>query len=100
MTGRRLETIRSTNGRARALRLHLEEEPGEDTVRSEAAVPGVRVDFDAHGRAVALEIDLPAPPAPDRIDRVLEAVGSRTLDRDERSALLAAGSGNRADGEA
>lgn len=91
MTARRIEPVGSRDGEIRALRLHLHEDAGDELFRTEPAGPGLRIDFDVHGRPLALEIEADGPPDPDRIDRVLEALGQPVLDGKERAAVLSDG---------
>lgn len=90
MSPRRTETVQGSGGGVRAIRLHLREDAESETMRSEPAEPGLRVDFDAQGRPLALEIDAGEPIDPGRIDRVLAALGEEGLTEAERAAIAAA----------
>lgn len=69
------------------MRLHLRPEAPSRVARTEPAEPGLRIDFDAHGRALALEIAAGEPVEPARIDRVLAAVGEPPLGPEERASM-------------
>lgn len=79
--------MRGSGGEVRALRLQLAEHESREVARTDPAEPGMRLDFDAHGRPLALEIAADRPVRPDRVDRVLAALGRAPLSEAERDAL-------------
>lgn len=91
MSDRPIRPVRSSDGTVRARRLRLEPHESREIARTDPGEPGTRIHFDDHGRPLALEIAVDPPVPPERIDRVLRALGRPPLSEEEREALEADG---------
>ena len=77
-------------GKAIAAYLYLPRQLGAKSVRTEDAGNGLRVDYDAHGNAMGIEVTAPGQVALDDVNAVLEQLGAAALPDDEWAPLRAA----------
>ena len=89
MKDRYLE-ITFRKGEPLAAYVYLPRAVGVKSVRTEAAAPGLRVDFAESGNPIGLEITAPGKVTIDQINAVLTRLGIAKIDPSELAPLKAA----------
>jgi len=77
-------------GKAVAAYLYLPRSTDAHSVRTEAGGPGLRVDYDATGSPIGVEITSPANVTLEQISTLLQHVGQTPLNAEEWTPLRAA----------
>ena len=77
-------------GKAIAAYLYLPRQLAAKSVRTEDAGSGLRVDYDADGNAMGIEVTAPGQVAIDSVNSVLERLGAAPIRDDEWAPLRAA----------
>ena len=77
-------------GKAIAAYLYLPRQLAAKSVRTEDAGSGLRVDYDADGNAMGIEVTAPGQVAIDSVNSVLERLGATPIRDDEWAPLRAA----------
>jgi uncharacterized protein YuzE len=77
-------------GKPVAAYLYLPRQPAAKSVRTEDAGNGLRVDYDADGKAMGIEVTAPGQVAIDNVNSVLERLGAAPIRDDEWAPLRAA----------
>jgi uncharacterized protein YuzE len=77
-------------GKPVAAYLYLPRQPAAKSVRTEDAGNGLRVDYDANGNAMGIEVTAPGQVAIDNVNSVLERLGAAPIRDDEWAPLRAA----------
>jgi uncharacterized protein YuzE len=77
-------------GKAIAAYLYLPRQLGAKSVRTEDAGNGLRVDYDANGNAMGIEVTAPGQVPVDNVNSVLARLGAPAIQDDEWAPLRAA----------
>jgi uncharacterized protein YuzE len=77
-------------GRPIAAHYYLSRQPGEKSVRTRRAQPGMLVDFSRAGRPIGIEITAPSKMALSALNRLLRDLGFSAVTRNELAPVLAA----------
>lgn len=77
-------------GKPLAAYVYLPRRAGVQSVRTEKAVPGVLVDYEAGGEPIGLEITAPGQVTVEEVNAVLEKLGLTAMGPEELAPLKAA----------
>ena len=78
------------NGRPIAAYLYLPRKPGDTSVRTAQAEPGIIVDFGPDGRAIGIEMTAPTKIAAADLNRVLKSLDAPCVTSEDLAPLKAA----------